>query len=110
MSTLVHALLGRANPVAATPATLFTSPALTKTQVYTLIICNTSLGDDSVNVWYVPFGGAAGDSNAIIKNMVVDFGDPYVLNAPEILEAGDFIVVQSANGNVTFTASGIEIS
>jgi hypothetical protein len=103
--------MGRANPAAATPVTLYTSPAATKTQMYSLIICNTSTGDDSVDVWVVPSGGAANDTNKIIgKAMVVDFGDPFGWNIPTILEAGDFVVVQSTNGNCTFTASGLKIT
>ena len=90
--------------------TLYTSPALTKTMLTSLIICNTSTGDDSARVWIVPSGGAAADSNQIIDDMVVDFGDPYMMNSVPVLEAGDFIVVQSANGNLTFTASGLQIT
>ena len=106
----VHKLLGRANPAAATPATLYTAPALTKTQIYSLCICNTSTADDSVDVFLVPSGGAAGVSNQIINDMVIDFGDPFAWNVPQVLEAGDFIVVQSANGTCTFTASGVELT
>lgn len=105
-----HKLLGRANPAAATPTTLYTAPALTKTQVYSLIICNTSSGDDSVSVWLVPSGGALANSNAIISGMPIGTLDPYAMNVPMILEAGDFIRVQSTNGTCTFTASGLEIA
>lgn len=106
----VHVLMGRANPAAGTPNTLYTSPALTKTMLTSLLICNVGTTDDSATIWIVPSAGVAGNGNAIIVSMVVDFGDPYVMNAVPILEAGDFLVVQSAGGNLTFTASGLQIS
>lgn len=105
-----HVSLGRANPAAATNGTLYTSPAVTKTMVTALFVCNTSSGDDSVFVYLVPSGGSANATNLIINQMVVDFGDPYLLNGVPILEAGDFIVVKSTNGNCTFTGAGLQIT
>lgn len=107
----IHVLMGRSKPAAATPTTLYTSPVSTKTQWYSLSVCNSGNSDDSITVWLVPSGGAAADNNMIIgKTMVVDFGDPYGYNIPQIIEPGDFIVVQSTNGNCTFTASGLQIT
>ena len=106
-----YKLLGRSKPAAATPTTLYTSPALTQSLLVTLIACNVNAQqDDSCDVWIVPSGGAAADDNSAIRHLVIDFGDPYMMNAPVILEIGDFIVVRSANGNVTFTASGMLIT
>lgn len=102
--------LGRANPAAATPGTLYTSPAVTKTMVTSLYICNTSGVSDTVRIWLVPSGGAAGNSNAVYFDMVIPAGNPFLANAVPLLEAGDFIVVQSANGTCTFTASGLTIT
>lgn len=106
-----YAFLGRSKPAAATPTTLYTSPVATQTLLVTLIACNVDTNnDDNINVWVVPSGGTAQDNNAIIQNLVLDFGDPYMMNAPLILEAGDFIVVESADGNTTFSASGMTIT
>lgn len=102
--------LGRANPGAATPGTLYTAPASTKAMVTSLYICNTGASPDSIRVWVVPSGGAAANSNAIYFDMPIPVGNTFLANAVPLLETGDFIVVQSANGNCTFTASGIEIT
>lgn len=103
--------MGQSKPAAATPTTIYTSPAATKTQMYSLIACNVGTTDDSITVWRVPSGGSAQDSNMIIgKEMVVDVADPYGWNIPTILETGDFLVVQSKNGNITFTVSGLQIT
>lgn len=106
-----YKLLGRDKPAAATPVTLYTAPVATQALLVTLIACDTNAGqDDSIDVWIVPSGGAAADNNSIIRHLTIDFGDPYMMNAPVILETGDFIVVQSSGGNVTFTASGMLIT
>lgn len=106
-----QALLARNQTPAGVPTSIYTSPALTKSMVVTLICCNVdAAADDSVTVWFIPSGGAAVDANAVLKNLVIDFGDPYVMNAPFVLEAGDSIAVLSANGDVTYTVSGMTIS
>lgn len=107
----LHKLLGRSNPAAATPTTLYTAPSSTTTLVSSLHICNTDVNNsDSVQIMFVPSGGSAGVSNAIIFNLVIPPGNPFIMNTVPVLMTGDFISVRSANGTTCFTASGVEIT
>lgn len=110
MATQTHKFLGRAQPGAATPVTLYTAPTATTTLCSTITICNTSGSDDSARIFWVPFGGSAQPANAIIYDTLIPAGDPFAASVIHVLEAGDFIVVYSANGNLTFSASGLEIA
>ena len=106
----VYKLLGRANPSASSPTIVYTAPLLTTVLVSSILVTNTGSADDSIQIFFVPALGAAGPSNAIIWNLVIPVGNPYAANVVPILAPGDFIVVESANGNCTFTISGLEIS
>ena len=109
--TQAHKRLGQAAPAAATPVTLYTTPAATTTIVSEFAICNVGGGPlDSFSIFIVPTSLTAGPSNAICYNVPVASGNPCFLNIAQTLNTGDFIVVSSANGNVTFTCSGLEIS
>jgi hypothetical protein len=101
---------GRSNPNAAANTTLYTAPASTTSLLQCLVACNTSAADDKIRVFLVPSAGAAGVSNAIIFDLVVQFGNPFAMNTIPTLNAGDFLVVYSLNGTTTFTASGLELS
>lgn len=101
---------GRSSPGVASNTTLYTAPANTTSLLQALLICNTSNADDKVRVFVVPNGGAAGVSNAIVFDLVINFGNPFAMNTIPTLNAGDFLVVYSLNGSSTFTASGLELS
>lgn len=105
-----QAFLGRVQPTANTNTSLYTSPALTKTMVTSLYICNTNATPDTVHVYLVPNGGAVNLNNAIYYTMTIPFGNTFLANAVPLLEAGDQIVVVSVNGTTTFTASGLQIT
>lgn len=101
---------GRSNPGAASNTTLYTAPALTTSMLQCLLICNTTNADDKVRVFIVPNAGAAGVSNAVIFDLVINYGNPFAMNTIPTLNPGDFISVYSLNGTSTFTASGLELS
>lgn len=101
---------GRSSPGAASNTTLYTAPALTTSMLQCLMMCNTSPADDKVRIFIVPNAGAAGVSNAIIFDMVLQFGNPFAMNTIPTLNTGDFLSVYSLNGSSTFTASGLELS
>lgn len=111
----LHKRLGQSRPTAAATSTLYTAPAATATIVTCIIICNVGASStDSAQVYVVPNGGPApGPSavdTAIIFNLPIPSGDPFVANIAQTLNAGDYIVVRSQNGNLVFTASGLEIT
>lgn len=110
----IFAPFGGNQPAAATNTTLFTSPAATQTMVAWLAACTTtklpSPQDDSIRVYVIPSGQVAADQYLVICDMVVDATDPYLMNTPIVLNAGDFIQVYSQNGNISFNGSGLELT
>ncbi len=110
MATQTHKFLGRATPGAAGTMTLYTAPPGTTALCTIFTICNTSSSDDSARVFWVPFGGAPGIGNAVIYDMPVPPSNPFAANIVHVLGPGDLIVVYSMNGNLTFSASGLEIA
>lgn len=110
----IFAPFGGVQPLAATNTTLFTSPVVTQTMVAWLSACTTtklpSAQDDSIRVYVIPIGNVAADQYLIICDMVVDATDPYIMNTPIVLNAGDFIQVYSQNGNIAFNGSGLELT
>lgn len=106
----VHAFLGRANPAATTDTTIYTSAASTKTLISCIHVCNTSGAGETFRIHFVPSGGTADTSNAVIYNLTCPSGIPFILNGAYLLETGDFISVRSSGGNCTFSASGVKIT
>ena len=106
-----HKMLGQAAPAAATDTRLYQAPALTVAIVSSIHVCNTGAADDSIRIFAVPApGGAGAVGNALYYDLVVPVGNPLVINSVFTLNAQDDLRVRSVNGNVTFTASGLEIT
>jgi len=102
-------LAGPTAPGAASNTTIYTATGLTA-QLASLHICNTNATSDMVRVFIVPSAGTAGVTNAIMYDVPVAYGNPFVMNTIPDLNAGDFISVYSLNGTSTFTLSGTELS
>ena len=70
-----------------------------------LSLCNYSAGNVLANVFVVPNSGTAGNTNVIIKNLLVTAGDTYQLyQAAEKLLLGNGDSVQvSCNANSSIT-------
>jgi hypothetical protein len=110
-----YAAFGGIKPAAATPTVLFTSPATKVAMGANFSACNTTKAgagaDDQIRVWVVPSGQsviAPLDKYLIVCDMTVDQFDPYLMNTPIIMNAGDALVVYSTNGNIAFNGSAEE--
>ncbi len=70
--------------------------------VTTLIICNHHATTNAVvNVWVVPDGAVAGNSNQILKNLTIVASDTFVMDMEKlVLDDGDTIVAQSDTSDV----------
>jgi len=114
MAAETYVAFGGIAPAATTPTTLYTSPGATVTILSLFAACTTTKGasaqDDSIRVWVIPNGQTAADQYLVICDMVVDATDPYVLNAPFVLAAGDFLQVESQNGTIAFNGSGLQVT
>lgn len=102
-------ILGQAAPAAATPANIYTVPALTSTVVSTLVICNRGAA--------TTFRFSARQAGAVQANLhynaydtPLEANETVPLTFGGTLAATDVITVQSASGNVSFTLYGEEHS
>mgnify|MGYP003394180224 CR=1 FL=1 len=111
----IHKRLAQSRPAAGVFGTHYTAPALTTTIVTCIIICNVNASAvDSARVFVVPSGGtppsAVDVDSAIIFNLPIPTGAPFVANVAQTLNPGDYIVVRSESGDLVFTSSGLEIT
>lgn len=93
--------------------TQYTTPTGTRTIIDKFTATNTSASTATLSVNIVTSGGAAGDSNTIIKTKSLAANETYTF--PEIvgqvLAAGDFIsTIASAASAITIRASGRELT
>ena len=102
-------ILGQAKPAAITPIVVYTVPGSTQANVNLFAANQNATTDDSIWVALVKSGNTIDDTCYILYGVSVKKG--LAENITGIaLAAGDFIVVRSLNGDVSFNATGIEIS
>lgn len=102
-------ILGQNKPVAATPVTLYTVPAATEANVNIFCANQDGTNPDAVRVAVTKSGFVLDIINYIAYGTPVAASN--ILNITGLaLAAGDFITVYSTNGDVSFNATGIEIS
>jgi hypothetical protein len=89
-------------------ATLYTTPALAKTYVKQLDICNTTGGTLTVDVHLVPVSGTASTANAIYYGFSVTANSVLQWKGIQIMNAGDTLQVKGSAVGLTLTASGGE--
>jgi hypothetical protein len=99
--------------VATGPATLYTTPASTRTIIDKCTVTNTTVGAATITIYLVKSAGAAGASTTIISAKSVAAGDCYT--CPEVvghdLNGGDFLAAASGTNNaLTIRVSGREIN
>ena len=76
------------------------------TVVTFLSICNYSITDAVANVWVVPNGSSAANTNAVIKTLAIGNTDTYqfyVGNEKLVLGNGDTIQVDASANNLLTT-------
>lgn len=97
----------------ATAATYYTVAASTKAIVQKLTIANTDTVARTVTVYFVPSGGTASATNAIVSAYAVPAGFTAELSAEacgHVLEAGDTIQALASTASVlSIRCSGVEI-
>ena len=93
--------------VTTSPASVYTSAG--NTAITFLSLCNYTAGNVAANVYVVPNGGSADNTNIIINNITITVGDTYQLYAGAeklLLENGDSVRVNaSANNAITTVTS-----
>ena len=93
--------------VTTSAASVYTSVG--NTAITFLSLCNYSAGNVAANVFVVPSGNSAGNTNIIINNINITVGDTYQLYAGAeklLLNNGDSVHVNaSANTAITTVTS-----
>ena len=105
--TVTAVKLGQA-AITATIATLYTTPALSKTYVKQLDICNTTGGALTVDVHLVPVSGSANTANAIYYPFSVAANSVLQWKGIQVMNAGETLQVKASSTGLTITASGGE--
>ena len=89
-------------------ATIYTTPANTRTFVKDIDIINTTGAIVYIYVSLVPVGGTAGTSNALFYNNALPAYTTVQWAGSQILDAGGFISVKASAAGCTVTVSGAE--
>lgn len=101
-------VLGQAKPAGATPAVLYTVPGATQANV-NIFVANQALVAETFRLAITKSGNSLAAQDYIAYNMIIAAN--YTLNFSGLaLAAGDFINIYSGGGNVSFNATGMEIS
>ena len=107
--TMVHKLLGRSKPAAATPTSVYSPAVGVSTIVSSIIVCNVSAVTDKFRIYNVPAAGAENVNNAIYYDIEVQPGDSFLANVTTVIQPQGFISVEATGGNLTFTLSGLDV-
>lgn len=109
--TDVFKVLGQVAPVAATPTTLYTVPALTSTVVSSIYICNTSAtAADTYSVSVRVAGAGTTAKQSLFSNCPIDASDTFVATSGLSLATTDVVTCYSTNGTTVFNLFGVEVT
>lgn len=89
-------------------ATLYTVPTNYRTYIKDIDICNTTAGAINVYVSFVPSGGTASASNAILYNAVIPAYSTLQWCGAQILNVGGTIQAKGSAAGCTMTVTGGE--
>lgn len=89
-------------------ATVYTTPAESRTIVKEFDIINTTAGALDIYVSIVPSGGSAGTSNALFYANSLPANTTMQWTGTQVMNAGDTIEVKASNVGCTITISGGE--
>ena len=89
-------------------ATVYTTPASTKTFLKDIDICNTNSSSVSIYISIVPSAGTAGTTNALFYANVLPATTTLQWGGSQVMEAGSTLQVKASATGCTITASGGE--
>jgi len=100
-----------------TPAILLNVPAGKKYAITTLLVCNTATddgtgtNDSGFDMYIIPNGQSASNTNIVLKNLSVSASDTFTFNVERIiLEESDQVVLVGKNPtNLSATISYLEV-
>lgn len=108
-SAITPAKLGRgAVDTTPTVTTLYTVPALTRTFVTSIDLCNTTAAALTVTLYLVESGGSPGAANTLIPTVSIDANSMMQWTGSQVLHAGDSIRATASGAGITANISGGE--
>ncbi len=102
-------VLGQSKPAGATLADLYTVPAATSSTVSTINVCNQGTAT-TFRISVAPAGVADALTQYLVYDAPILSNDSLPFTIGITLATTDKIRVQSASGNVSFSAFGVEIT
>ena len=102
-------ILGKVKPGAATPTTLYTVPGATQAQAV-IFVTNQGAGVSKIRVALLLAAGVLADTDYIAFDIPLITAGEGVTFAGIALNTGEKISVESDTGDVSFVATGIEIT
>ena len=87
---------------------LYTVPTGIRTEVYDVIIANTTTGTLTCSIHLAPVGVAVGSSNAMFSSVSVPANTTVHWSGIQVLNAGDFIQGISSASGLTVNITGDE--
>jgi len=97
-----------ATGITATAAIRYTTPALTRTLLKSIDVCNTTTGALTLRIFLVATGDSPGTTNALYYDFSIAAKTTLSWRGLQVLVAGTTIQVQSTTTGLTITASGGE--
>lgn len=108
MSLNTPRIFGQTKPAAGVSTVLYTVVSNTRAQV-TLFVCNQDANVEFFRIALVPVGSSLIDARYIAWDSPLTGNGVFSVSGIG-LNAGDSIHVQSTNGDLSFTATGIQLS
>lgn len=86
----------------------YTTPTGIRTEVYDVLIANTTSGSLSCSIHLVPVGVAVGTSNAMFSSVSIPANTTVHWSGIQCLNAGDFIQGIGSSAGLTLNITGDE--
>jgi hypothetical protein len=91
-----------------TYATIYTTPAATRTYIKNIDICNTTSGTLRFYIHLIPKGDTAGVSNALFYNAPINANTTVQWTGSDILTPGDLVQIKGSAAGIAVTITGGE--
>ena len=101
---------GQVAPAATTETDLYTVPASTSAVVSSLTVCNRSGSNVTFRVAVVPGGGATGNANYLVYDLVIGKNDVNTYTLGLTLATTDKVKVYASTADLSFSLFGAEVS
>jgi hypothetical protein len=103
-------VLGQLQPGATTLSAIYTVPGATNTVVSSIVACNTSSSQTTFRISIAPAGAADNIKQYQLYDIMIEGNNTYMATTGFTLATTDVVRVYSANGAVSFSLFGTEIT